>query len=121
MKQYTIYFLFFLVTLSTSAQSNKITAAEGKDHVGETRTVCGKVVSTHYASGSKGQPTFLNLDEPYPKEVFTILIWGSDRAKFGAPETKYKDARVCVTGKITSYRGKPEIIATEPKQIVQEK
>jgi len=28
---------------------------------------------------------------------------------------------VCVTGKITSHREKPEIIATEPKQIVQEK
>jgi hypothetical protein len=47
-----------------------------------------KVVSTHYASSSKGQPTFLNLDELYPKEVFTILIWGSDRTKFGVPETK---------------------------------
>jgi len=113
--------LSLLLTFSTAAQTNKITAAEAKDHVGEVRTVCGKVASTHYASGSKGQPTFLNLDEPYPKEVFTILIWGSDRAKFGAPETKYKDARVCVTGKITSYREKPEIIATEPSQIVQEK
>jgi hypothetical protein len=26
-----------------------------------------------------------NLDEPYPRETFTILIWGSDREKFGAP------------------------------------
>jgi hypothetical protein len=112
--------LSLLLTFSTAAQTNKITAAEAKDHVGEVRTVCGKVASTHYASGSKGQPTFLNLDEPYPKEVFTILIWGSDRANFGAPETKYKDARVCVTGKITSHKEKPEIIATEPKQIVQE-
>ena len=117
----TILSAILMLALSTSAQSNKITAAEAKDHVGETRTVCGKVASTHYASGSKGQPTFLNLDEPYPKEVFTILIWGSDRAKFGAPETKYKDARVCVTGKITSFRGKPEVIATGPGQIVQEK
>lgn len=117
----TAYFLFFLLAFSTAAQTNKITAAEAKNHVGETRTVCGKVVSTHYATGSKGQPTFLNLDEPYPKEVFTILIWGSDRTKFGAPETKYKDARVCVTGKITSHREKPEIIATDPKQIVQQK
>jgi DNA/RNA endonuclease YhcR with UshA esterase domain len=116
-----VYFFFLLLAFSTAAQTTKITAAEAKDHVGEVRTVCGKVVSTHYASGSKGQPTFLNLDEPYPKEVFTILIWGSDRAKFGTPETKYKDASVCVTGKITSYRGKPEIIATEPRQIVQER
>jgi hypothetical protein len=113
--------LFFALAFSTSAQTNKLTATEAKDHVGETRTVCGKVVSTHFASKSKGEPTFLNLDEPYPKEIFTILIWGSDRAKFSAPETKYKDARVCVTGKITSHREKPEIIATEPKQIVEQK
>jgi len=117
----TACFLFFLFAFNTAAQTNKITAAEAKDHVGETGTVCGKVVSTHYAAKSKGEPTFLNLDEPYPKEVFTILIWGSDRAKFGAPETKYKDAKVCVTGKITSRREKPEIIATEPSQIVQQK
>jgi hypothetical protein len=68
-------------------------------------------------SSSRRRP----YNEPYPKETFTILIWGSDRAKFGAPETKYKDARVCVTGKITSYRGKPEVVATEPSQIVREK
>ena len=34
---------------------------------------------------------------------------------------KYKDAKVCVTGKITSHREKPEIIATEPSQIVEER
>jgi hypothetical protein len=115
------YLFSLLLAFSTAAQTNKIIAAKAKDHVGEIRTVCGKVVSTHYASGSKGQPTFLNLDERYPKEVFTILIWGNDCAKFGTPETKYKDAKVCVTGKITSHREKPEIIATEPSQIVQEK
>jgi hypothetical protein len=117
----TSCFLLLLLAFSTATQTNEITTAEARDHVGETRTVCGKVVSTHYASSSKGQPTFLNLDEPYLNEIFTILVWGSDRAKFGTPETKYKDARVCVTGKITSHREKPEIIATEPKQIVQEK
>jgi hypothetical protein len=83
----TACFLSFLFAFSTLAQTDKITAAEAKDHVGETRTVCGKVTSTHFASKSKGEPTFLNLDEPYPKEVFTIIIWGSDRAKFGTPET----------------------------------
>src|SRR5579862_2120545 len=117
------YFIFLLLTLNTTAQTNELTAGKAKDHVGEVQTVCGKVASTHFAFKTKGEPTFLNIDEPYPKEVFTILIWGSDRAKFGAPETKYKykDARVCVTGKITSHREKPEIIATEPSRIVQEK
>jgi hypothetical protein len=37
------------------------------------------------------------------------------------PEAKYGNAMMCVTGKITSHREKPEVIATEPKQIVREK
>ncbi|MFZ0582549.1 MAG: hypothetical protein WA690_14525 [Candidatus Acidiferrales bacterium] len=109
---------FCLLTISClQAQTKKVTATEAKDHVGDRSTVCGKVASTHYAKSSKGEPTFLNLDEPYPKEIFTILIWGSDREKFGTPEVEYKDLRVCVTGKITSYRGVPEIVATERGQI----
>jgi hypothetical protein len=34
----TTYFLFLLFVFSTAALANKITAAEAKDHVGETRT-----------------------------------------------------------------------------------
>jgi hypothetical protein len=107
----------FLTISALQAQNKKLTTAEAKDHIGDRATVCGKVVSTHYAKSSKGEPTFLNLDEPYPKEVFTILIWGSDRKKFGMPEDEYKGLRVCVTGKMTNYRSRPEIAATERVQI----
>lgn len=107
----------FLAVTSLHAQTKKLAAAEAKAHIGDRATVCGKVVSTHYAKNSKGEPTFLNLDAPYPHEVFTILIWGSDREKFGRPEDEYKGLRVCVAGKITSYRGRPEIVATERGQI----
>src|ERR1700683_3738125 len=107
--------------LWAAPQTTKITSRQAKDHVGEVQTVCGNVASTHYAARSKGQPTFLNLDEPYPNEVFTILIWGDDRSKFGTPETEFRDKNLCVTGKITSYRGTSEIVATEPSQIVAQK
>lgn len=109
--------LLTIICLSTSAQTRSLTAAEAKNHIGERATVCGKVVSSRYADRSKGQPTFLNLDEPFPKQIFTIVVWGEDRSKFGEPENKYSDKRLCVTGKITSYRGSPEIVATDPKQI----
>jgi hypothetical protein len=105
------------VTLVFCSVTRSQTAKDAKDHMGQVETVCGKVASAHYADRSKGQPTFLNLDEPYPHEIFTVVIWGNDRSKFGAPESKYRDARICVTGKIASYRGKPEIAATEPSQI----
>jgi len=95
----------------------KLGPAEAKDHVGEGATVCGNVASTRYAVSTKGQPTLLNLDKPYPNQIFTILIWGSDRNKFGAPETDYKGKRVCVTGKITEYRGLPKIVVGNPSEM----
>lgn len=110
-----------IAPLFASAQQSHLTANDAKNHVGENQTVCGKVVSTRYAISSKGQPTFLNLDEPYPKEIFTILIWGDNRSKFGMPESDYRDKNVCVTGKITSYRGTPEIVASKPTEIVAQK
>jgi hypothetical protein len=95
----------------------RLSPAEAKEHYGENATVCGDVVSARYAASSKGQPTFLNLDKAYPNQIFTVVIWGSNRSKFKTPEEDYKDKRVCVSGKITAYDGLPEIIAEDPKQI----
>lgn len=108
--------LVFVALLS--AQTKPLSASEAKQHVGQEATVCGKVASARYAARSRGRPTFLNLDKPYPNEIFTIVIWSSDRPKFGQPETRYLDEQVCVTGRIASYRGTPEIVAHEPGQIV---
>jgi hypothetical protein len=113
--------LSLLAVSTCRAQAKKITPADAKDHVGEHATVCGRVVSTHFAKTTKCEPTFLNLDEPYPRQIFTILIWGSDRSKFGVPETRYRDQQVCVMGVITSFKGSPEVVANEPAQILVQK
>ncbi|HEV2523341.1 MAG TPA: hypothetical protein VGT24_13255 [Candidatus Acidoferrales bacterium] len=117
----TVLLSFLLLALfgvnARSQQAKKFTAVEAKDHIGEQATVCGKVASTRYAATSRGKPTFLNLDKPYPSQVFTVLIWGENRDKFGAPEEKYRDQVVCVTGKITEYRGAPEVVASDPQNI----
>jgi hypothetical protein len=108
------------VVVLGAAQSyaqTSISAAEAKNHIGGRGTVCGLVASTHYAARSRGNPTFINLDKPYPGEIFTLLIWGSDRPKFGDPEEMYRNKHICVTGKITDYKGVPEIVAYEPSQI----
>jgi hypothetical protein len=85
-------------------QVKKLTAIEAKGHIGEQATVCGKVASARYAAATRGKPTFLNLDKPYPNQVFTVVIWGENREKFVTPEEKYRDKQVCVSGKITEYR-----------------
>ena len=91
--------------------------AEAIQHLGEHATVCGTVANAKYASRSRGRPTFLNLDRPYPNHVFTILIWGEHRAKFGQPERDLDGERVCATGTITAYKGRAQIIVESPGQL----
>lgn len=59
----------------------------------------------------------MNLDKPFPDQVFTVVIWGRNRTKFGAPEKTFSKKEICVTGKIESYRGVPQIEASNPNQI----
>jgi len=109
-----IFFLFANIVFS----ANNISPEDAINHIGEEAIVCGNVASTHFSSRSKGQPTFINLNRPYPNQIFTVLIWGSDRSKFpGAPENYYSNKRICVSGKIQQYKGAPEIVARSVNQI----
>jgi len=99
-----------------------ISPEEAIASVGEIKTVQGTVVDTYWASGSSGQPTFLNFCRPHPDHCFTALIWGDDRQKFidclgGPPEQVLLNREVCVEGLIEIYEGIPEIILTECGQL----
>jgi DNA/RNA endonuclease YhcR with UshA esterase domain len=108
---------FALLAASSVLAQKTLTSTEAKAHIGEQATVCGKVVSTRWAESSRGGPTFLNFDQPYPDQVFTLVIWGNDRSKFDNPEATYRGKRVCVNGKISAFKGVPEVIANDPSQI----
>lgn len=110
-----LVFALFVAFAIPSALGQSITAGEAKDHLGEHATVCGKVVSEKTATASHGKPTFINLDAPYPKQVFTILIWGEDRQSIGALPAD--GSHVCATGRILDYRGVPEIIVKSKEQL----
>jgi len=111
-------FSIHIYTNTIEAKQEHVTADEAKNYIGHIKSVCGKVASTKYAIKSRGEPTFLNLDKPYPNHIFIVLIWGSNRHKFSnPPEVYYREKSICVTGLIQSYKGIPEIIIEEPKQI----
>jgi len=116
----------FLASLCVVAQEPKqeprrYTAAEAKEHVGETAIVCGKVVDARFAENIRGTPTFLNFEKPHPNQIFTVVIWVRFRDKFDKPEVKYKDKEICVKGKIEEHRGTPQIEARDPAQIEEVK
>ncbi len=111
--------LVVCAAVNASAQEPpQITAGKTKDHIGAKATVCGLVASTRHAANDRGQPTFLNIDKPYPDQLFTIVIWGEHRSAFPQPpEQAYRDKKVCVTGTIEQYQNKPQIVARSPAAI----
>jgi hypothetical protein len=77
------------------------------------------VASAKYEANVQSQPTLLDLGKAYPNAVFTAVVYRENRAKFGTPETSLRGKRICVTGKISDYEGKPEIVLTDPSQLSQ--
>jgi hypothetical protein len=86
--------------------SQTIPASEALHHVGERTTVCGQIAGERTAANSRGTPTFINLDQAYPHEVFTAVVWQEHRTSVGALPAS---GSVCVTGAITEYHGIPQI------------
>jgi hypothetical protein len=89
------------------------TAAEAAKHVGETAMITDRVDGVHQSG--KGN-IFLNMGGKYPNQAFTAFIPSASAAQFPQPQ-QYEGRTVAVSGKITLYKGKPEIIVTSLGQI----
>ena len=100
----TLQSLAVLVLAAVCCQAmaaDSIAPADAINHVGQHAGVCGKVVSTKYAQSSRRSPTFLNLDQPYPNQVFTAVIWGDARPRFHTAPELLQGHSICVTGTVT--------------------
>jgi hypothetical protein len=105
---------------SLSAGAVTVTPADAMGQVGHTARVCGLVASTNYESDTRAHPTFLTLispDEPSASRALTAVIFGTDRAKFGTPEMALQGQRICVTGFVSFFRHRPEMILSNPSQV----
>jgi hypothetical protein len=113
MKTKTLLVLFALVVLATAQAPPTYTAAEAAKHVGETATVKDRVDGFHQSG--KGN-IFLNMGGKYPNQAFTAFIPAANAGQFPNAQ-QYEGRIVAVLGKITLYKGKPEIIVNSPSQI----
>jgi hypothetical protein len=117
MKTAFVFALILFVTSSAPAQtgaSSTYTATEAARHVGENATVSDRVDGVHQSG--KGN-IFLNMGGKYPNQAFTAYIPAGSAGQF-SDYRKYDGQTVTVSGKITLYHGKPEIIVSSPSQIV---
>ena len=108
-------FLAAIFTGSLLAQTvPNYTATDAAKHIGETAIITDRVDGVHQSG--KGN-IFLNMGGKYPNQAFTAFIPAANAAQFKDLQY-YEGQTVVVTGKITLYRGKPEIIVTSPSQLV---
>ena len=104
--------------LAWAGKPKGIEAKYAFQRVGKTVTVCGVIESARYLQGSGREPTFLNFADTYPKHPFTVVIWGDTRAQFDYAPESLKGQSICVRGLIETYKSKPQIVVTSPKQIM---
>ena len=104
-----------------SAGAVTVTPADAMGQVGHSAKVCGIVTSTVYEASSRAHPTFVTLispDQPSASRALTAVIYGTDRAKFGGtPEAALQGQRICVTGFVSFFRQRPEMILSDPTQV----
>jgi len=110
--------LITVICFSIAAKAQVIKAQDAAAHVGDSLTVCGEIFTARYFEDSKMKPTLLNMGAAFPDQPITIVIFDDVRSKLSfKPEEKWIHKDICVTGKIELYKGKPEIVIHDPKQI----
>ena len=110
-----LIFLAVIITACGTIFAGTISPQEAKDHVGEVTTVTGSV------DGFKSLPreTFLDMGGRYPTNAFTVFC--PTKSGVSSSELQPLEGKVIsVTGKITLYHGRPEIILTSMSQISAE-
>lgn len=94
------------------AGKKNISAAEAKDHVGETLVVAGRIAQVAIWE----KQVYLNLDKKFPDSLLTCVIFAPATNLFGDLR-KLEGKQVEVKGKIEDYKGKPQIVLNNPNQL----
>ena len=89
--------------------------SEAANHIGEAAFVTGKLYDAHTsASGT----VFLDFCSNYKTCPFSGVIFADDAKKFKSLSS-LSGATITLSGTISSYQGKAEIIVSDPSQIVK--
>jgi S1/P1 Nuclease len=95
-----------------AALPKEIGTALASQYYDEDMVVTGKVVDVSVRSTI----AILDLDQPYPNTPMTAVVFDQNFGRFGDFE-KFKGHQVKISGTITEYHNKPEMVLESPHQI----
>ncbi|KQM78103.1 hypothetical protein ASE74_15450 [Pedobacter sp. Leaf216] len=114
MKKLSLLFLLCGVAFYAKSQT-LVLAKDAADYLGKNVTICDSVYSTK----ALDKLTLINLGGAFPKELITVVVNKEDIAKFPSePSTMFMGNKICVTGIVSEFKGKKQIVVTDPKQII---
>jgi hypothetical protein len=117
--KYFLTLLFITIASVSYSQVEVNSAANLKDHVGDSIKYCGKVVTARLMERMNNSPAFLNIDEAYPRQSVTVVVWSNDRPNFKEqPEKFYLNKNVCIYGKLEKYKEQLQIVVHSDQQLV---
>lgn len=90
----------------------KITSKEVKQHIGDSLRITGFIADIYLGE----KVAYLNFENKFPKNEFACAIFSGKFDEFG-DLSKYKNKKAEVTGKITTYKNKPQIILESKDQL----
>ena len=80
-------------------------------------TFCDLVTEIYRPTG-ENKMIYINFGGKYPDQLFTAVIYPADQLRFPYNLLALlKNKTICINGKITDYKGKSQMVLTEPEQI----
>ncbi len=104
-----------LITLHAQDKEKKsevLAAKDAKGKVGETITVEAKVAEVNKTE----KIIRVNLEARFPKQELTLVVFPANFSKFEDVE-KLEGKTVRVTGKVTEYQKRPQIVLDAKEQL----
>jgi hypothetical protein len=93
----------------------EINVNDASSYIGQTVKVCALVYGTKELNSGM---TFINLGAAYPNSPLTLVIYGDDKSNFKQNPAKYYDGKkICLTGKVSEYKGKSQIVVHREEEI----
>jgi len=88
-------------------------------HIGNTVSVRGPVMTVAQKEGIRGNPTWIEVGAAYPNpKRLKVVIWIEDKPRFPMVMPGLLDGQnVCITGLVTDYKGVAQIVMRDVEQL----